>query len=66
MLQPSKDEEVLDRTAEVAPAIAEEDLQAGGESVPDRLFRERGSQLRDGRHVAVDRGVLASNGQPPS
>jgi hypothetical protein len=59
MLQPSKDEEVLDRTAEVAPAIAEEGLQAG-------VARERRSQLRDGRHVAVDRGGLASNGQPPS
>jgi hypothetical protein len=63
MLQPSKDEEVLDRTAEVASAVAEQYLQAGGESVPDRL--ERRGQLRDGRH-AVDRNVLASNGQPPS
>jgi hypothetical protein len=41
-------------------------LQAGGESVPDRLCRARRSQLRDGRHVAVHYGVLASNGQPPS
>jgi hypothetical protein len=66
MLQPSKDGEVLDRIAEVASAIAEQDLQAGGESLPDRLSRGRRSQLRDGRHVALDRGVLASNGQPPS
>jgi hypothetical protein len=66
MLQPSKDEEVMNRTAEVASAVAEQYLQAGGESVPDRLARERRSQLRDGRHFAVDRDVLASNGQPPS
>ena len=37
MLQPGKDEVVLDRTAEVASAIAEQGLQAEGESVPDRL-----------------------------
>ena len=66
MLQPSKDQEVMNRTSEIAPADAEQYLQAGGECVADRLFRERGSQLRDGRHVAVDRGVLASNRQPPS
>jgi hypothetical protein len=66
MLQPSKDEKVLDRTVEVAPAIAEEGLQAGGESVPDCLSCVRRGQLRDGRHIAVDRGVLASNGQAPS
>jgi len=66
MLQPGKYEGVLDRTAEVASVIAEQGLQAGGESVPDRLSRARRSQLRDGRNVAVDRGVLASNGQPPS
>jgi hypothetical protein len=66
MLQPSEDEEVMNRTAEVASAVAEQYLQAGGESVPDRFARERRGQLRDGRHVAVDRGVLASNGQPPS
>jgi hypothetical protein len=56
----------MNRTAEVASAVAEQYLQAGGESVLDRLARERRSQLRDGRHVAVDRSVLASNGQPPS
>ena len=66
MLQPSKDKEILDRMTEVASAIAEQDLQAGGESVPDRLSRERRSQLHDGRHVAADGGVSASNGQPPS
>ena len=65
MLQQSKDEEILDRIAEVASAIAEESLRAGGESVPDRLSRERRSQLHDGRHVAADGGVSASNGQPP-
>jgi hypothetical protein len=65
MLQPSEDEEVMNRTAEVASAVAEQYLQAGGESVPDRFARERRGQLRDGRH-AVDRNVLASNGQPPS
>jgi hypothetical protein len=64
MLQPGNDEEVLDRTA--ASAIAEQDLQAGGESIPDRLSRVRRSQLRVKRHVAVDRGVVTSNGQPPS
>jgi hypothetical protein len=31
MLQPSKDEEVMNRTAEVASAVAEQYLQAGGE-----------------------------------
>lgn len=31
MLQPSKDEEVVNRTAEVASAVAEQYLQAGGE-----------------------------------
>jgi hypothetical protein len=66
MLQPGKDEEVLDRPAEVASAIAQQDLQMGRESIPDRLSRERRSQLRVKRQVAVDRGVVASNGQPPS
>jgi MOSC domain-containing protein YiiM len=53
MLQQSKDEEALDRIPEVASAIAEEGLQAGEESVPDRLSRERRNQLQNGRHVAV-------------
>ena len=66
MLQPGNDKEVLDRTAEAASAIAEQDLQAGRKSVPDCLSRVRRSQLRDSRHVAGDRGALASNGQPPS
>ena len=66
MLQPGKDEEVPDRTAEVASGIAEQGLQAGRESVSDRFSCARRSQLRDGRHVAVDRGVLASHGQLPS
>ena len=62
MLQPGKDEEVLDRTA--PPAIAEQDLLAGGKSVPDHLPRAQRNQLSDGRHVG--HGGLASNGQPPS
>jgi hypothetical protein len=66
MLQWGNDKEVLDRTAEAASAIAEQDLQVGRESVPDRLSRERRSQLRVSPHVAVDRGIVASNGQPPS
>jgi hypothetical protein len=66
MLQSGNDKEVLDRAAEAASAIAEQELQAGREGVPDCLSRVRRSQLRDRRHVAVDRGVLASNGQPPS
>jgi hypothetical protein len=61
MLQQSKD---MDR--EVASAIAEEGLQAREDSVPGHLYRARRSQLRDGRHVAVDRGIVASNGQLPS
>jgi hypothetical protein len=65
MLQSSK-EEVLDRTTEAVSAVAEQDLQAEGESVPYCLCREPRSQLRDRRHVAVDHGILASNGQPPT
>ena len=66
MRQQSKDEELPDRTAEVAFAIAEEGMRAGGDSVRDRLSRERRSQLHDGRHVAADGGVSASNEQPQS
>ena len=66
MLQPGKDEEVPDRPAEVASAIAEQGLQAGGERVSLIVFLARRSRFRDRRHVAVDRGVVASNGQPPS
>ena len=66
MLQSGKDEEVLDRLAEAASAFAEQGLQVGRESIPDRLSRARRSQIRVKRHVAVDRGVVASNGQLPS
>ena len=62
----AKDEEVPDRPAEVAFAIAEHGLQAGGERVSLIVFLARRSRFRDRRHVAVDRGVVASNGQPPS
>ena len=66
MLQSGKDEEVLDRPAEVASAIAEQGLQAGGESSLIVFLASDEARFRDRRHVAVDRGVLASNGQPPS
>ena len=62
MLQESKHEELLDRTAEFT--FAKEGMRARGDSVLDHLLRARRSQLRDGRDVAGDRGVLASNGQP--
>ena len=66
MRQQSKDEELPDRTAEVAFAIAEEGMRAGGDSVRDSLPRERRSQFHDGRQVAADGGVSASNEQQQS
>ena len=64
MLRQSKDEEILDRTAEVASAITEEGLRAGGESVPDRLSRERRSQLHD--RAPTSRRTVASRASTDS
>jgi hypothetical protein len=65
MLQQSKDKETLDRMTEVASAITEESLRAGGESVPDRLSREKRSQLHAGRQRRGERWRLELDGQPP-
>jgi hypothetical protein len=65
MLRQSKDEGILDRTAEVASAITDEGLRTGGESVPDRLSREQRSQLHAGRQRRRERWRLELDGQPP-
>jgi hypothetical protein len=63
MLRPSKEEAVLDRTAEVASAVAEQYLQAGGESV---LIVFLTSDEASFVTSDTSRWTVASKGQPPS
>jgi hypothetical protein len=63
MLQPSEDEEIMNRTAEVASAVAEQYLQAGGESVLIVFLTSDEASFVTG---ATSRWTVASKGQPPS